>query len=469
MLQLFSEHCLMDHGDEIQIGPARVEVRGGLITEVVAGSRSEVMPTAAVGVIDLGSALLGPALVNSHTHLAMSALRGVGGAEARKGNIVEDLWFGIEARLTAADVRAFARMGAMDCLLSGSATVWDHYYGGRAVADALVDVGLCGVVAPTLQDLGGPGIPRRDAQLRATAGMAEDAALAARGVHAAVGPHATDTVGDRLWRDALALADRHALPVHVHAAQSMEEVERVAQRWGCTPVQRLAEVGALDGGPVLLVHGLLVSEEDRARLDPARHVLGHCPYSQAQYAFPADVAAWRRHGVRVAVGTDAGACNDTMDVAAELRGLASGWAYGLAAGEAVMGLRNGVDPGGAQRVREARAEASAPVETLQDPGVLWKMVTSNPGAIHPAAPTGRVVRGARADLAVWDLDHPALWPATDPLRALAFGGSSAALMGLMANGVWRLRPGQSRRELVDSDAWTGFRREAAERLAALTA
>ena len=101
--------------------------------------------------------LITPGFVDSHTHLSLNFLRGRVAAEQTSGNVVEDLFFKLEEKITAADVSAFARMGAYECLLSGTTFVWDHYYHADAVADAMIQVGLTGTVAATLQDLSGPG------------------------------------------------------------------------------------------------------------------------------------------------------------------------------------------------------------------------------------------------------------------------------------------------------------------------
>ena len=165
-------------------------------------------------VLDLGQHLLTPTFVNGHTHLSMSAFRGIG-LDAMAGNIVEDLYFKLESNLSAEDVRAFTRMGAYDALLSGVGTVWDHYYYGHAVADALVDVGLTGIVGPTLQDIGGPGVQQLSEQLDATIQIAESETYQKQGIVAALAPHATDTVSDALWgqiaeaRDEVCITDPH--------------------------------------------------------------------------------------------------------------------------------------------------------------------------------------------------------------------------------------------------------------------
>src|SRR5690606_21095883 len=143
------------------------------------------------------------------------------------------------------DVHAFARMGAYEALLSGTTTVWDHYYHGHALGHAIRDVGLTGVVAPTLQDLSGPGASHTERAIAATVAIAEDTELADAGIVVAVGPHATDTVSDSLWSRVVSLATELRVPVHVHLSQSVEEYLRSIERHGVSPIQHLEQLGIL--------------------------------------------------------------------------------------------------------------------------------------------------------------------------------------------------------------------------------
>jgi len=269
-------------------------------------------------VVDLGKALVTPAFVNSHTHLPMAALRGVEGlASAMGGNVVEDLYFKLEASMTAADVRAFARMGCYESLLSCTGFVWEHYYFGHALAGALADTGLAGIVAPTLQDVGGgPGVLTYEQALQETVDLDDDSMLASQGIGAALGPHATDTVSAQLFETVRNLAVARQLPVHMHAAQFESEHALVFAQQGCSPLAWLHRQGLLapDVPSVLLVHNIWSTRADLALLDQERHVPVLCPNSHMRFAFPARLCDWRRAGLRVAVGTDAAACSDGMDV-----------------------------------------------------------------------------------------------------------------------------------------------------------
>jgi len=415
---------------------ARVDLDGRTIAAVVPQDRATFAASPqASQTLDLGPRLLTPAFTNAHTHLSMVALRGLGGDSARRGNVVEDLWFRLEGAQTPQDIRAFARIGALECVLSGQGAAFDHYYHARAVGLAMADVGLEGVVAEALQDLGGPAAQDWAAGLERAQALAQDRELAAQGIVSALGPHATDTVSEALWERIIELSHRLDLPLHLHLAQSAEEVQRARARGYDSPVHRLLSGGRLDGvRRVWLAHGLFVRTGDRSALRADRDVLVHCPLAQSQFAFPAHVPAWRDAGLPMALGTDAGACNDGMDVQREVVLLAHGasWATTYAP-ELQSALDHDLDQGvlqvDAHRVRmlDRRAAWAAPRQALR---AVWDV----PSTLHPDLPVGRIAAGARASLCAWDLDHPALWPAAEPLRALAFGAPGRALHTVIVGG-----------------------------------
>ncbi len=458
----------------LRVAPALLELAGRHITAVSELSRDDPAlararaRVPAEAFIDLGDRLLSPAFINAHTHLSMIALRGLGGDAGARENVVEQFFFEIESALEPADIRAFTRLGAFECLLSGTAVVWDHYYAGLEVAAGLRDAGLAGVVAPTLQDLEGPGADAWRAQLEATRALDDDASMAEAGVLAALGPHATDTVSPTLWRAASELAGERALPLHAHLAQSYEEYARALERHGCSPLELLTRERLLDGPPrSLLVHGLFLTDRDLARLDPQRHVLGLCPYSQLQFGFLADVAAWTRARVPWIVATDAAACNDVMGVQRELRLVAGTRAHAIVESPVFSEFRRTGALPDARAIRALRAQRQRERAPLGDPGFLLSRVWSVPGDMHPKMPCGRIEAGRWAHLAVWDLEHPALWPGSDPLRALTHGDATAALDGLMIGGRWIGERGRFHASVREQPSYRAAQREARARLRGL--
>jgi len=454
---------------EASIHPQLIEIEGGRIRSTVSCSRSD-LPTLlphGAELTDVGNHLVTPAFVNGHTHLSMNVFRGIG-LDAMAGNIVEDLYFHLEHDLSADDVRAFTRMGAYDCLLAGVGTVWDHYYHAEAVCLALMDVGLTGVVAPTLQDIHGPGVQWLDAQWDSIGTIHENTTYAEHGIYAAFGPHATDTVSDELWRRVALAASEFNIPIHAHVAQSVEEYDRSMELHGCSPIERLDRLDVLDAGSsALLVHGLFVSSADISRLRPQRNILGYCPFSQVQFCFPAAVSQWVEAGIPIMVGTDSGACNDTMNVQQELRLMGGGSGYSIMTSTAGTDFLSAGTLPRARALEENRATSLESRHGFSTPCRLLDTVWSTPSQAHAHMKAGVLVEGAMANIAIWDLSHPAVWPANDPLRTIAMCDTKGALYGLMTNGIWRGELGRFAASILESSEYRTAHAEADQRLSLL--
>jgi len=466
---LYAEQVVLGRtGDSLRVAPARIHVSGTRFTEVVEQSRPEFETWALTHhqtVTDLGHRLVSPAFINGHTHLAMAAFRGLGSGAAFEHNVVEDLYYALESGLTPEDVRAFTRLGAYESLLCGVGLVWDHYYGGEGIAEALRDTGLAGVVAPTLQDVSGPGSQAWPAQLAATAVIDEGTEWRRVGVFAAVGPHATDTVSDTLFERARSLATERELPMHLHLAQSLEEYERSLRLHGLSPTERLHRVGLLASpARALLVHVLFVTDDDLRRLDPERHLLGYCPQSQVRFAFPALPTRWEHARLRWVLGTDCAPCNDSMNVQKELRAAAGAALHAVPASEPYLQFCKGGTLAEAKAVADRRSEVQSDSSALRSPDRLLSSVWSQPGSAHPKFMCGAIAAGHLANLVVWDLDHPAFWPPTDPLRLLAYGDTTGAIDWMLVAGSPVGQRGRFAASLIGSGEHREARREAEARL-----
>lgn len=452
MTSIFGRRVVRPDG----VGPALIEVEGATIQRVREAT------SAPEGAIDYGDRLIAPAFVDAHTHLALTALRGAVASEHTRTNVVEDVFFRFESQLTAADVRAFVRVAAFEALLAGIGLVWDHYYFGEAVAGGLADAQLCGVVAPTLLDGDGPSIADDDAQLAATEALDGDA-WAARGIASALGPHATDTVSEALWRRILEVAEGRSLPIHLHLAQSIEELERALERRGCTPVAWLDRLGVF-ARRVVAAHGIFISDAELVKLAGTDSTLVWCPQSAWHFGLAARPERWSDAGVPWVVATDAAATNDAVDVQQELRIVASvaGGAAGFGAGYESF-LRTGALED-AQTAWRHRVRDHDRYAALTGPRALLQRVWSIPGGLHPRLQAGVIAPGALANLAVWDLDHPALWPGDDPLRSLALSHAAPALYAMWTAGRRIGTDGDLARSLRRSAAYREANKEARERL-----
>jgi 5-methylthioadenosine/S-adenosylhomocysteine deaminase len=459
-----------DAAGALEITPAALLVEGSRLSEVrrlVAagyddGLRAWAESTGAT-LRDFGDRLLTPAFVNAHTHLALAFLRGAAPPEALYGNMVREFYFGIESRLDAGSVLAFSRMGAYESLLAGVGVVWDHYYHGLAVAQALLETGLAGVVAPTVQDLSGPGVEWRADQLRATEEIAQSAVLLEAGIVAAVGPHATDTVSEAAWLECGELARSLGVPIHAHLAQSLEEHRFSLDERGAPPAQWLASSGALDGVPAaVFAHVIYVGRRELASLDEARALLVFCPCSALVFGFPANPLLWQEAGMRWAVATDCAPSNDSMSLQKELRHVAGLRTAGATWSAAYRDFVHGARDAGADLAWEERGRLFARAASIARPEALLSRVWSIPGAAHSALRAGVLEPGALANVVVWDSAHPSMWPEAG-LSTLAMGDTTQAIHAMFVAGREIGQAGDFHRSVVESDDYRSALAEATRR------
>ena len=278
--------------------------------------------------IDARGKLVLPGLINGHTHVPMTLLRGL------KDDVSLDVWlqkyiFPAEAKnVNESFVRWGTRLGAAEMIRSGTTTFADMYYFEDAVADETKAAGMRGVLGETFIDFPAPD-NKSEAQMLA---YTENFLKRWKGdplIHAAVAPHSIYTCSKKTLKDAATLARKYSAPILIHVAETKKELVESREKNGATPVQYLDRIGLL-GPDVLAAHCVWVDETDRKILAERQVGCVHNPSSNMMLASGvAPVVEERAAGVRVGLGTDgpAGSNNDLnmmeeMDLAAKLQKVA---------------------------------------------------------------------------------------------------------------------------------------------------
>jgi cytosine/adenosine deaminase-related metal-dependent hydrolase len=243
--------------------------------------------------LDASGCLVMPGLVIAHTHLYAALARGMAAPGPTRSfqEILERVWWRLDAALDEDSLRASAEEALLDAALSGATVVIDHhespsFIGGSldVLAQAARTVGVTVALSYGATDRHGPR--------GAADGLAECERAIREGLPAMVGLHAGFTVSDETLGAAADLARRKGAWLHVHAAEDRCDVESF---------KRLDRVGAI-GPRTLLAHGVHLSPGERARVEEAGAWIAHNPRSNLQNAVGyADV---RTLGSRVALGTD---------------------------------------------------------------------------------------------------------------------------------------------------------------------
>ena len=268
--------------------------------------------------LEFPDAALLPGLVNTHTHLELTHLTGRN-AEPEFARWIRAIRT-LKDATTPDEFARSAERGVRDCWAAGVTCVADTGSTGAAL-HALHALGGRGIV---FQEVFGPDPAQAPASLaELEQALARLGPLTSSQLRLGVSPHAPYTVSDRLYRAVHDLARSTGLPVALHLAESREETElvqdgtgpfadalrargiEVAAR-GRSPVEHLVQLGVVQRGTACLcIHCVQVSQRDVELLRQAGVAIAHCPRSNRAHGHgTAPLAAFRRAGLRVGLGTD---------------------------------------------------------------------------------------------------------------------------------------------------------------------
>ncbi len=383
--------------------------------------------------LDATGGLVIPGLVNAHTHVSMTLLRGYADDRPLTPWLEESIW-PVEAALEPADVRVGAELGLVEMIRAGTTAFADMYFEMEAVADAVERAGVRATLGQGVVTAGkDEPAARADVESAIAAADALDGAADGR-ISAALMPHSLATVGEPFLHDLRDAAAERDLPLHYHANETpTHQVEPVLERAGRRPLRYARDEGLLREGD-FLAHCVHLTDAEIDLLAESGAGVVHCPASNMKLASgAAPVERLREAGVGLALGTDGAASNNDLDPFDELRDAA---------------LLAKLSTGDAAALPAAAAVRAATAG----------------GADALGLDAGRIETGALADLAVVDLSAPHLHPHHDLVSHLAYAVRGGDVRHTVCDGRVLMRD----RELLTLDA-DAVRARATERARGLFA
>lgn len=265
--------------------------------------------------LDAGGAPLLPALVNAHTHAAMTLFRGHGGELPLMRWLRETVW-PVEAKLEADDVYWGARLACAEMIRTGTASFWDMYWHPEATARAVEDAGLRATVGGPLFDADG----RTEETKRRVLGELERLAGRGPAISLALAPHSIYTVSEGLLAWAAEQAAERRLPIQIHLSETEAEVENCLAAHGVRPAAYLDRLGLL-GERTVLAHGVFLDEAELELVAERGAVVAACPVANMKLAVGGTMpyATARRVSAAVGLGTDGAGSNDSLDLLSDLK------------------------------------------------------------------------------------------------------------------------------------------------------
>lgn len=288
------------------------------------GAISELGPDVAAApgdeCIDAAGMALVPALVNGHTHAAMTLFRGYADDLPLMEWLEKHIW-PAEARLDAEDVYWGTRLACLEMIRTGTARLWDMYWHPGATARAVADAGLRATIGAPLIDGGDPG-ERAKVERVAGEGL-EELAGAPPTIAPSLAPHAIYTVSVPSLEWIAGESERLGLPIQIHVSETEREVEDCLSAHGIRPVELLARTGIL-GPRTVLAHGVWLDDREREMIAASGATIVTNPVANMKLAVGGalDLPAARRLGIPVGLGTDGAGSNNSLDLLADAKHLA---------------------------------------------------------------------------------------------------------------------------------------------------
>jgi 5-methylthioadenosine/S-adenosylhomocysteine deaminase len=396
-----------------QYDPGAVAVKGDAIIAV--GNEEDIKNEYSAGeVIDCGGKVLMPGLVNAHTHVPMTLLRGLA------DDLRLDVWLmgymlPVEREFVSPE---FVRLGTLiacaEQIRSGVTTFNDMYYFEDSVAQAAADVGLRAVCGQTVIRY-----PVPDAQAyEDSLAMAREFIKKWKGhplIVPAIAPHAPYSTTPEILRACADIATENDVPLHIHISETAFEVENMRSDQGMPVVPYVKKQGILEA-KVIAAHCVHIDAGEIRTLHHANTGVAHNPSSNLKLASGfAPVTKMLENGLNVGIGTDGPASNNDLDMFEEVR-LAS---------------------------FVAKAASNDPT-ALPAATALLMATRKGAQALHIGHLTGSLEPGKRADLILVNTSplHNSPRFKRDPLNAyaqLVFASKSTDVTDVMVNGKWLMR------------------------------
>jgi 5-methylthioadenosine/S-adenosylhomocysteine deaminase len=355
--------------------------------------------------LDATNHVLLPGFVNAHTHAPMTFERGWAEDLPLNRWFNERVWV-VESQLTSEDVYWGAMLAAAEMIRSGTVSFADHYFFMDRVAEAAEQAGLRTLLAWCV--FGEDGNIGTD--IAGTVDFVQRWQGAASGrIRTILGPHSPYMCEPYFLARTAAVAARLGVGIHIHLAESQQQVDNSLAKYDRSPVELLEANGVFDV-PVIAAHCIYINEIDQAILARRGVTVVQCPNCHMKLGMGVTpVPALLAQGVNVALGTDGTASSNDLNMLKEAR---------LAAL--------------IQKLYHADPEVM--------PGDLPLRMATQHGATALGWPdSGVIAAGKRADLILLDCDQPHWRPRHDLIANLLHSAQAGDVEHVMVAGRWLMK------------------------------
>ncbi len=347
--------------------------------------------------------LIMPGLVNTHTHAAMACFRGIAD-DLPLMQWLQEYIFPVEAKLTPDMVYHSTLLSICEMIKSGTTSFCDMYLFAADVARAADEAGMRAWIGEVLYDFPSPNYGELENGFKYTEDLFaryDDHRL----ITITVDPHAIYTCSpELLQRLGNMAAEKNALYV-IHLSENQDEVNTCIERYGCSPVMHLENLGLLNDR-VVADHCVMVTDDEIQLLADRGVKVAHCAESNMKLASGiAPVVKMLEAGITVGIGTDGSASNNDVDVFGEMNSVA--------------------------KIHKVDTMDPTAMNSLQ---TLHAATVGGARVLGAGQEIGSLTPGKKADIIVLDLDQPHLTPIYNPVSHLVYAARGSDVVHSLING-----------------------------------
>lgn len=262
-------------------------------------------------VIEARGKYLIPGFVNTHTHAAMSLMRGYADDLPLQTWLSGHIW-PLEGKLTDEDVYWGTKLACLEMIKTGTVAFNDMYFYMESAADAICDMGMKATLAYGLIDLGDQD--KLEEEKAKTQRFIEEIE-GKPNIKSALGPHAVYTVSEEGLAWCGRISKKKDIPVHMHLAETRKEMDDFKKEHDVSITEYLDDVDLLNDR-LIAAHCVWLEEEDIEDIANASAIVSHNPVSNMKLGVgkPMDYTTMRSKDVTVTLGTDGCASNNNLDI-----------------------------------------------------------------------------------------------------------------------------------------------------------
>jgi 5-methylthioadenosine/S-adenosylhomocysteine deaminase len=353
--------------------------------------------------IDGRTKLVLPGLINTHTHIPMTLLRGYGDDMVLQEWLEQRIW-PVEIKLDSKSVEIGTKLGLLEMIASGTTTYVDMYFYEDTIGKVSEKIGVRSYIGYAFIDFGTPEynpeelIPECERFVKRW----KDNEI----IQPVIAPHGIYTCGSESLQKSLEIANQYNVVLHIHCSETREEVYNVQKKCKLRPIGVLKKHGLLCD-KMILAHCGWITKNEITDIKKGGSKVSHCPVSNMKIASGgyAPIPEMLESNVVVSLGTDGAASNNTLDMFDTMKFCAlvhkqHRWDARILPAQTVFDFAT---IGGAQALRKEKS-------------------------------VGSIEEGKKADIIMIDLNKPHLTPQHDYVSHLVYSARGGDVSTTIVNG-----------------------------------